>query len=128
MIFLKDTLIYVEEFKEEIDRTKKPLLKAEKGPFKYEQITEEEAQSRINSWSKNKATWLASAQKELPRYALIPNANFDQTADYVVSLALKPFMQSSHQLDMVIRNATNGVYADAVRVVPPCRPRPFWWD
>ena len=128
MIFLKDTLIYVEEFKEEIDRAKKSLINSDKALYKYEHITEEEVQSRINSWNKNKANWLASVQQELPRYALIPSPNFDQTADYVVNLALKPFMQNSHQLDMVVRNVTNGVYVDAVRVVPPCRPRRFWWD
>lgn len=64
---------------------------------------------------------------QLPCYAIIPGDNFDQTADYVVNLALKPFMKDSHQLDMLVRNVSTHIYADAVRVVPPCRPRPFGW-
>lgn len=127
-IFQKETLIYVAAFKENLDKEKKPAKKALKPPYKYEQLTTEEAEERITAWQKNKMDWMKNSMDALPRYALIPSADFDQTADYTLSLALKPFMKESAQLDVVVRNMSTSVYADAVRVVPPCRPRPFWWD
>lgn len=126
--FLDTTDVLVEEFLLETPAPSPMPTPTNTPPFFNEQITYNDATARVGLWYANKSAWVTDTVSEMPRYITIPSSDLSEEASYTMKLALKPFMGAHYQLDLVVRNNTNGIYADAVRVVPPCRPRPFWWD